>query len=108
MPRRLLAFAVGTALVATATMACDLRLEPSNIFGGSCEVVVGYFHGQRVGPFHVSLPDGSVATVGSCEGYVGVKNVAGDSVTVEAFHSVPAALYTLADDCRSSVKRAVR
>jgi len=92
----------------TMTMACDLRLEPSNIFDGSCEVGVGYYNGQRVGPFHVPLPDGSIATVGSCEGYVGIKSIAGDSITVEAFHSVPAAVYTLADDCRHSVKRAVR
>jgi hypothetical protein len=92
----------------TMAMACDLQLEPSTIFGGSCNVVVGYYNGQRVGPFHVSLPDGSSATVGSCEGYVGVRNIEGDRVTVEAFHSVPAAVYTLADDCRRSVKRAVR
>jgi hypothetical protein len=83
--------------------ACDLKLEPSSTFGGSCQVLVGYYNGQRVGPFHVALPDGSHVTAGSCEGFVGVKGVNGNVVDLDAFHAVPPRQYTLALDCRSSV-----
>jgi hypothetical protein len=83
--------------------ACDLKLEPSSIFGGACQVLVGYYNGQRVGPFHISLPDGSQVTAGSCEGFVGVRSVNGSVVDLNAFHAVPPRQYTLAPDCRSSV-----
>jgi hypothetical protein len=98
---------VAVGLAASAAAACDLRLQPSEIFGGSCEVLVGSYQGRRVGPFHVSLPDGSMATVGSCEGYVRVRSVVGNDVTVEAFHNVRAARYTLNNDCRGSIKNPV-
>lgn len=100
---RLLISALLIATTGKAT-ACDLRLEPSQIFGASCMVLVGYFNSTRVGPFHIFLPDGSSATAGTCEGYVGVSKVDGNVVALEPFHSVPARVYTLADDCRGSVK----
>ena len=99
---RLLVIALLIAITGEAT-ACDLRLEPSQIFGGSCKVLVGYFNSSRVGPFHSFLPDGSVATAGTCDGYVGVSKIDVNVVTLEPFHSVAARVYTLADDCRSSV-----
>ena len=110
MVGRSFALAAAAALIGTAaeTAACDLKLQPSPIFGGACNVLVGYHRGQRVGPFHIRLSDGSFATVGSCEGYVPVRSVAGNDVTVEAFHTVPPAVYTLADDCRSATKNPVR
>jgi hypothetical protein len=93
-----------TLTVADMGVACDLRMEPSQIFGGSCNALVGYYGGFRVGPFHVSMPDGSAATAGTCEGYVGVTKVEGNTISLSAFHSVPARIYTLADDCRSTTK----
>jgi hypothetical protein len=93
-------------LLATLQQAgsCELKLEPSEVFGGSCKVLVGYYNSARVGPFHFFLPDGSAVTAGNCEGYVGVSKVEGNVVTLEPFHSVLARVYTLADDCRSSVR----
>jgi hypothetical protein len=84
--------------------ACDLKMEPSPTFGGACQALVGYYNGQRVGPFHVSLPDGSSVTAGTCEGYIQVAGVNGNMVDLQPFHSVPAREYTLALDCRSSVR----
>ncbi|MGA3399291.1 MAG: hypothetical protein ABSC95_08725 [Acetobacteraceae bacterium] len=105
MPPKLLVpvIALLIAIGGNAT-ACDLRLEPSEVFGGTCKVLVGYFNSNRVGPFHVFLPDGSSATAGTCDGYVGVSKVDGNVVSLEPFHAVPASVYTLADDCRHSVK----
>jgi hypothetical protein len=88
---------------AANTMACDLKLEPSQVFA-NCQVVVGYYNGTRVGPFHIALPDGSVVTAGSCSPFVHVRNVTGNVVDLDAFGSVPAGQYTLRDDCRSSAK----
>lgn len=82
--------------------ACDLKLEPSPVFGGSCKVLVGYYDDKKVGPFHVNLPDGSIATAGTCEGYASVAKVEGNTVSIDAFHTVPARVYTLTNDCRSS------
>ncbi len=105
MPTKLSFFVVALLIASLEQAAsCDLKLEPSEIFGGSCKVLVGYYNSVRVGPFHVSLPDGSFATAGSCEGYVGVTKVDGNVVSLEPFHSVLARVYTLADDCRSSVR----
>jgi hypothetical protein len=94
---------IGVVMVVHRAEACDLRLEPSPTFGGSCQVLVGYYNGQRVGPFHISLPDGSQVTAGSCEGFVGVRSVNANVVDLEAFHAVRPRQYTLALDCRSSV-----
>jgi len=93
-------------LFATAihAAACDLRYEPSQTFGGSCQALVGYYNGQRVGPFHISLPDGSHVTAGSCDGFVHVIGVNGNVVDLDAFHSFPASQYTLGLNCRSAVK----
>jgi hypothetical protein len=105
VPARLHCLVIACLIATTGrAMACDLKLEPSAIFGGACKVLVGYFNSTRVGPFHVFLPDGSSATTGTCEGYVGVSKVEGNVVTLEPFHSVPASVYTLSDDCRRSVK----
>lgn len=95
---------VATVSVVGSASACDLKMEPSRIFETSCEVLVGYYNGQRVGPFHISLPDGSFVTAGTCPGFIGVTKVEGNTVSLEAFHTVPAREYTLAYDCRSSVR----
>jgi hypothetical protein len=92
------------ALVATEAWACDLRMMPSDIFGPSCNALVGFYNAVRIGPFHIALPDGSVVTAGTCEGYFSVLNVQGNVVSLGAFHSVRPRVYTLADDCRGTVK----
>jgi hypothetical protein len=86
--------------------ACDLRLESSTVFENSCKVLVGYSQGKRVGPFHINLPDGSVATVGTCEGYAGASKVEGGTVWTDAFHTFAPHIYSLADDCRSVTTKA--
>jgi hypothetical protein len=90
--------------LASEAAACDLRLEPSAVFGGSCQVLVGYYNGQRVGPFHIAAPDGSRITAGTCDAFVQVIGVNGNVVDVQAFHSLPASQYTLGVDCRSAAK----
>jgi len=102
----ILALIAIAALFASAThaTACELRYEPSQTFGGSCQVLVGYYNGQRVGPFHISVPDGSHITAGSCDGFVHVTGVSGNVVDLDAFHSFPASQYTLGLDCRNAVK----
>jgi hypothetical protein len=105
MQARLRCLVIACLIAATGqATACDLKLEPSEIFGGTCKVLIGYFNSTRVGPFHIFLPDGSSATSGSCGGHVGVSKVEGNVVTLEPFHSVPARVYTLSDDCRRSVR----
>jgi hypothetical protein len=104
MPRSLsTALVVSVTLaLAPAAVACDLRMQPSEIFGQTCNVLVGYYNGIRVGPFHISLPDGSIANAGTCEGYISVQKIAGNVIYLGAFHAVQPRTYTLADDCRSS------
>jgi hypothetical protein len=46
-------------------------------------VLVGYFNSTRVGPFHIFLPDGSSATAGTCEGYIGVSKVDRNVVSLD-------------------------
>jgi len=106
MLRQLLALTAAMTLSAMAanSAACDLKMQPSAIFGGSCNVLVGYAFGSRVGPFHIGLPDGSVVTAGDCEGYVHVSKVQGSTVSLEAFHTVPPRVYSVANDCRSSTR----
>jgi hypothetical protein len=96
--------AIAAASAPGSAAACDLKLEPSQTFAGSCQGLVGYYNGQRVGPFHVSMPDGSTVTAGSCEGYVGVTAVNGNVVDLQPYHSVRARQFTLALDCRGSVR----
>jgi len=95
---------VALSWLASEAAACDLRLEPSSVFGGSCQVLVGYYNGQRVGPFHISTPDGSHLTTGTCDAFVQVIGVNANVVDLQAFHSLPASQYTLGVDCRSAAK----
>jgi hypothetical protein len=90
--------------LASEAAACDLRLEPSSVFGGSCQVLVGYYNGQRIGPFHISAPDGSHITAGTCDAFIQVTGINANVVDVQPFHSLPAGQYTLGVDCRSAVK----
>ena len=93
-------FAAGALMaLARAANACTLQMEPSPIFGSQCEVLVGYYEGDRVGPFHTSFSDGSIATVGTCEGYVQVDSFAGNTVSMRAFHIAPARIVTLHENC---------
>jgi hypothetical protein len=98
----LLAVCVLAALAHPAN-ACNLQMEPSPIFGPKCNVLVGYFNGDRVGPFHTSFSDGSIATAGTCEGYVRVSDIDGNTVSLRAFHLAPARTVTLNDNCVGSV-----
>jgi hypothetical protein len=92
--------AVGALMAfAHAAKACTLQMEPSPIFGSQCEVLVGYYEGDRVGPFHTSFSDGSIATAGTCEGYVHVDSVDGDTIAMHAFHMAPARTVTLHENC---------
>jgi hypothetical protein len=97
-----LALAVLAAAAGSAA-ACDLRLEPSSVFGGTCQVLVGYDGTDRIGPFHIMLPDHSAVTAGNCDGYVGVAKVEGNVITLQPFHTVPARVYRLSDDCSHTI-----
>jgi len=104
MPRKRLLAIAALALPWMPADACDLRLEPSQVYGGSCQVLVGYYNGQRVGPFHISAPDGSQITTGTCDAFIKVAAVNGNVVDLQPFHALPAGQYTLGLDCRSAVK----
>jgi hypothetical protein len=86
-------------------LACDLKLEPSQTFGGACQVVVGYDGATRVGPFRRSFPDGTMAHAGTCEGYQAVRKIEGNVLTLEAFHTAPARIFTLSQDCRNATSK---
>ena len=96
----LLMLAAGAPMaLAHAANACTLQMEPSPIFGSQCEVLVGYYEGDRVGPFHTAFSDGSIATAGTCEGYVQVDSFAGNTIVMRAFHLAPARTVTLHENC---------
>jgi hypothetical protein len=87
------------AALAHPANACTFQMEPSPIFGSTCNVLVGYYEGDRVGPFHTSFSDGSFATAGTCEGYVHVDSFEGNTVSMLAFHQAPARTVTLHENC---------
>lgn len=90
--------------ITLSTNACELRMVPSEANHGTCHILVGYYQGKRVGPFHVGYSDGTRVIAGDCNGFVHVLKVDANDVTVQPFGQWSGETIRLSDDCKSGEK----
>jgi hypothetical protein len=91
---------ISTSILATTnTSACDLKLENTVVSGKSCQQLVGYYNGHRVGPFQYGNSDQRIYA-GTCDGFAGVIKIDGNTISVAASGPYPARTYRLSEDCK--------